>query len=72
MTKLVIIVQSDRGDKMAALAVSETAYKMVLEKQMELYQKYGTKVDMLRIASTSIIIGIDGVEEELGLIKETI
>ncbi len=55
---------------MTAVALNETAYGKLIEKQGQIYVKYKVRIELMKIASAAIIQGIDKVEEELGLIKK--
>jgi hypothetical protein len=49
-----------------AVALTEIAYGKIIEKQGQLYARYKERVELLKIASAAIVVGIDGVDEELG------
>lgn len=51
---------------MTSVAISETAYGKIIEKQGDIYKKYKQRVDLMKIASAAIIRGIDTADEELG------
>lgn len=55
---------------MTAVAINETAYGKIIEKQGQIYFKYKVRMELMKIASAAILRGMDNVEEELGLKKD--
>lgn len=53
-----------------SVAINQTAYGKIIEKQGQIYFKYKQRIDLMKIASAAIIRGMDSVEEELGLKKD--
>jgi len=51
---------------MVAVALTEDAYGKVIEKQGQIYAKYKERVELMKIASAAINVGINDVDEELG------
>jgi len=46
-----------------AVSVSEEVYRLVKDRQISIYQKYGVRVELMMIANLAIKKGIDQIDD---------